>query len=366
MGRSKPKKKPVLVLAPEELEQAHMLFQQGAAEQLGEFDPVERAARSASLFGLAPMGSEDDEADNFSPLDPLDPLDDVVEEAEAPEPDKVLSLTRPRDRNADNAHSAENAMPFGALPKVPVKLPPLDTEPDLDSADDYEAPELAEDHDYSGVAPGFSTGEEGSEDSPVSDPVDDELARLVGLPDASDLPEEAQTDSVPDSAEAEAPAEDWVNDDWASDNWETESPGVEEAETEDPEAPELSELDPFDPSELPAENEISEPVDEALTPFEAELPEAEAAEAEAIEPAFEEAALPLDHEVASVTMFDDEGEHQPEAYVPPAEFTPQQGTQNALRAKLVREDVSLARPAPSLWRRIVAAIQRFYWRITFR
>ncbi|WP_147366991.1 hypothetical protein [Aurantiacibacter zhengii] len=57
-GPRKFKKKPVLVLDPEELEKAHMLFQEASAELLGE--EIERPERPKSILGLAPI--DDDEA----------------------------------------------------------------------------------------------------------------------------------------------------------------------------------------------------------------------------------------------------------------------------------------------------------------
>lgn len=85
-GGRKLKKKPVLVLDPEELAAAHAAFHEASAEQLGE--TVERAPKPAMILGLAPM-EEDDAAE-------MGQADDVGEYADTgqPTPEEVLALTR--------------------------------------------------------------------------------------------------------------------------------------------------------------------------------------------------------------------------------------------------------------------------------
>ncbi len=90
------KKKPVLVLDPEELEKAHMMFQEASAELLGE--NVERPERPAPLLGLAPMDDDDG--------DPLDGGDiDAIDDVEIPSAEDVLRMTksRPAMDEADEA-----------------------------------------------------------------------------------------------------------------------------------------------------------------------------------------------------------------------------------------------------------------------
>ncbi len=86
-GARKFKKKPVLVLDPEELAQAHAMFHEASAELLGE--DVERAPRPAAILGLAPMDL-DDEPEDFDQSDEAEAED----EADLPSPEAVLALTR--------------------------------------------------------------------------------------------------------------------------------------------------------------------------------------------------------------------------------------------------------------------------------
>ena len=79
------KKKPVLVLDPEELAKAHQLFQIGAAEQLGEFDPKDRVFRpAAALFSpnlsLAPRYDQDD--DYVAPVSLVESLESDIGEVD--------------------------------------------------------------------------------------------------------------------------------------------------------------------------------------------------------------------------------------------------------------------------------------------
>ena len=85
-GPRKLKKKPVLVLDPEELEQAHAMFQDASAEMLGE--QVERAPKPATILGLAPM--EDDDPEEMGESDEAEAEDDT----DMPSAEAVLSLTR--------------------------------------------------------------------------------------------------------------------------------------------------------------------------------------------------------------------------------------------------------------------------------
>ena len=82
------KKKPVLVLDPEELAAAHMLFQDASAELLGE--EVDRSARPAPVLGLAPMdldgppeGLQDTGEDDEIEEDDLPPVRDLLRVSDA-------------------------------------------------------------------------------------------------------------------------------------------------------------------------------------------------------------------------------------------------------------------------------------------
>ena len=89
-GPRKFKKKPVLVLDPEELAKAHMMFQDASAELLGE--DVERPERSAPVLGLAPMDFDDAKPDK---LDVPDDGDDIDED-DLPSAEDVLRMTASR------------------------------------------------------------------------------------------------------------------------------------------------------------------------------------------------------------------------------------------------------------------------------
>lgn len=90
-GPRKFKKKPVLVLDPEELEKAHLMFQEASAELLGEEPP--RPERGTTLLGLAPMDDED-----AAPEDMGEPDDSEAGEdnEDIPTAEEVLRMTDTR------------------------------------------------------------------------------------------------------------------------------------------------------------------------------------------------------------------------------------------------------------------------------
>lgn len=93
MGAPKRKKKPVLVLDPDELAKAHLLFQQDAADQMEDFDWDKRKQANS---GLVPMGSED------LPEEPeAQDIEEFAEEADPPAPEQVLALTGTQDVGDD-------------------------------------------------------------------------------------------------------------------------------------------------------------------------------------------------------------------------------------------------------------------------
>lgn len=85
-GVRKLKKKPVLVLDPEELAQAHAAFHEASAEQLGE--TVERTPKPAMILGLAPM--DEDDAEEMGQSENVDEDADTGQQSV----EDVLSLTR--------------------------------------------------------------------------------------------------------------------------------------------------------------------------------------------------------------------------------------------------------------------------------
>lgn len=292
MGGRKLKKKPVLVVDPEELAQAHQAFQQGAAEQLGDYEPEQRPRASVSLFGLAPM-SEDDEADLAAP--PPFPLNDddeeEFEEAEAPAPEKVLSLTRLSQPKAPRPSI------FGTLPDASVQA----------------ASEPLPEH----------------KSLPESEPLYDPAAhtpKRVEHPAPPPMP----ASEVPAPPRRPVHSDDEITSAFSHRDATPTAP-VQPARPEQPIAPLSADLqpDPFAIPELATEPE-------------------------------------LDDAVASVTLF----EEDEVAYAPPRPapkpLAPMPSEQNSLRARLMREDVSMAKPKASLWQQFVGLIQRWYWALTGR
>ncbi len=170
-SRPKPKKKPVLVLDADELAEAHLLFQQGAAEQLEDADLIERAPVTLSL---APLGS-DVEIDDT----PDDDEDEYAVEADAPAPEDVLNLTR-----SDAAPVADDTR----KPKKSMVALPPDGDPALDAVEPFVP--FADDDDS------------------ASDPVEEQLYDLPEVPQEEPIAEpQPPVDPVADEpVEADAPA----------------------------------------------------------------------------------------------------------------------------------------------------------------
>lgn len=85
------KKKPVLVLDAEELEKAHLLFQEASAELLGEEAP--RHAKGAAMLGLAPM---DEDGTAREELDGSDDCETGEDDEALPVAEDVLRMTQAR------------------------------------------------------------------------------------------------------------------------------------------------------------------------------------------------------------------------------------------------------------------------------
>ena len=305
MGVRTLKKKPVLVLDPDELEQAHLLFQQGAAEQMGEFDPELRERAPSTLFGLAPL-SDDDGVDRADPV-PADELvevelgavEEIEEDAELPAPEKVLALTRPSEPRSVEQISPAKAQ---ALPPVAERdsveaefvsefepLPELEAEPQTDDHPAQVQP--FDDHptdDNREIAPGFSLGDAAAQ-----------TPQFAPEPKPEPEPEPVFT------------------------------------------APPAQELPDFEPQETGA----PEPVEPEIDAFDQQV----AAPQEADE---------------TVIVFADEDDQAPPPPASPSSIAT--GTQSSLRARLVREDVSIARPEPTFWVRLMGHIRRIWENLTFR
>ncbi|OYX63974.1 MAG: hypothetical protein B7Y88_12225 [Sphingomonadales bacterium 32-64-17] len=265
MGARRLKKKPVLVVDPDELAQAHQLFQQGAAEQLDDYVPEQRPRANVSLFGLAPL-SESDKDDMFtqalSPFNDDDKCADDLEEADAPAPEKMLSLTRPREPQMRRANI------FGALPEA------LSEEPR----------------------------------KPV-------LAQKPAVREPAPIEKEA----LPPVPASERPAE---------------RPRL--VRDYDDIAPGFSHREPVRSAPVPPAP--AEPKRAPVQP-----------------PIFDEA-------VASVILFDEDEAPRPA----PKPIAHPPSAQSNLRARLLREDVCLSHPEPSLWQRFVGLLQRWYAAATGR
>jgi len=126
-GPRKFKKKPVLVLDPEELEKAHMMFQEASAEMLGEEAP--RPERGGGmLLGLAPMDDEDAAPEDMGESDDADSGDDSDH---IPSAEEVLRMTESRapvDPGMVEAHDEYIAQQLESLdvdhrifPSLPLK-----------------------------------------------------------------------------------------------------------------------------------------------------------------------------------------------------------------------------------------------------
>ena len=135
------KKKPVLVLDPEELAQAHAMFHEASAELLGE--DVERAPRPAMVLGLAPM--LDDEPDEIDE-------EEAEDESDVQSSDAVLSITRRKSSPLPPVDYDAEEVEGYASPDGPVQddidletriFPSLPLLPELAGEEEYAADEDA-------------------------------------------------------------------------------------------------------------------------------------------------------------------------------------------------------------------------------
>lgn len=251
------KKRPVLVLDPDELAKAHQLFQIGGAEQISEFDPLNRPARVVPIFSAAPGNAPH-----------------VIAADDDYEPPFVLE--------------AEEEAPEEELPPIDIDaiLAQSQAEADAEEALEQQAqPQLEEEPESA-------------------------LSRILGRA--------AAERSVP-QAELEAEQSEPVHFD------------AQQEPAPEPE-PEPLLLESSEPAPLPAAD-YSEPEPEA-EPLD-DLPVSEADELATEELPFAEAA----------------------PVVMPVYET---GQRSELRARLVREDLTIARPQPSIWRKLAIALRRMW------
>ncbi len=120
-GPKKFKKKPVLVLDPEELEKAHMMFQDASAELLGE--EVQRPERPSAVLGLAPMDDEDSSPEDMG----ADEEGDETDDTEVPTAEDLLRMSAsrpepdPDDEAAIAAHLEGLDFDHRIFPSLPLK-----------------------------------------------------------------------------------------------------------------------------------------------------------------------------------------------------------------------------------------------------
>ena len=319
------KKKPVLVLDPEELAKAHQLFQIGAAEQLGEFDPRNRiSVPAAAVFGMILGGVkfEDEEDDYVAPTD-LAPneMGDEEEEPEEELPpidlDALLALTRAEQEEEDEfqRYQAEAALLFEA-PDEPEAAQPVN---------------LVEEADGPEIVP-----------TPTADAsTADALARILSR--AAARPQQAPLLANLDLSEIEPPAVE----------------GEAAGPLAQPEPEELVLEEPAMLADEPAE-EPQRPAPEPVAAPTIEI-EPEAAFSDSAWPEFEiteQAFEPLDN------AFEGEALALTEA---PARNMPvmgEEGVRSTLRARLVREETTLVHPEPTAWRKLAIALRRFWQRFS--
>ncbi len=336
VSRPKPKKKPVLVLDADELAAAHLLFQQGAAEQLEDADRIERAPM---MLGLAPLGS-DAETDDLPGPDE----DEYTIEADAPAPEDVLNMTRPVQELSER--------PQKSFRKLMVALPP-DGDPALDAIEPFvplaPSDEEASDEDFVETELGFEAELEAEAE-----------------PEAELEAENPATDAV---AELTDEAAEVFVDGAALDD-------AAHAPTEETAPAEMPHEEIFDEEDVGTAPDKADAIIEATEPYEPlEVHEAEPEDAlgqdEIAEaPAEESAAVQEPGNAANETDLSEEEEVDGYAFMRSPEqrklLIPSAGTQhqNSLRARLIKDfEPEIEEPDPT-WRSRLAdwfarAWQRF-------
>ena len=309
------KKKPVLVLDPDELAKAHQLFQIGAAEQLGEFDPKARAFRPAAalfspILGAVPRYDQDD--DYVAPLDLVAELASDVGEGDEEtgddlppiDLDSLLALTR-AEQDAEDAFYRDAAANLAALEADKALAPATVAEPEAETI----IPEAVAD-EPAAIEPVAETY------SPA-----DALARIIERAAAQPkpAPETELTIAPPVAPKIALPEI---------------APEPEPMPEPEPEA----ELAAYKPEWI-----VTQPDDAATYSDEN----------------FDLLDLGPQHE------FDDEPFVPVDAPVRASQIIGSEGTRSNLRARLVREDLPMTQPEPTMLSQMANALRRFWNSLPF-
>ena len=311
------KKKPVLVLDPEELAKAHHLFQIGAAEQLGEFDPRNRISLpAAAVFGsiLGVVKFDDEEDDYVAPINLADEEEEPEDELPPIDLDALLALTRAEQEEEDafQLYQAEAALAAEAEAELDAAEP-------LNSVEEADAPEIVP--------------------APTADAsTADALARILSR--AAARPQQAPLLADLDFSEIESPN---VESDAAEP---LARPEPEELVIEQTTAP------PDESAEELAAEAVAEP-DPAIEP-ETAFSDSARPEFEMTEQAFESIDNPFESEASA--RFETLPRGMP--------VIGEEGVRSTLRARLVREEVHFAHPEPTAWSKFANAVRRFWHRFS--
>ena len=394
LGARKPKKTPVLVLDPEELARAHQLFQDDAAERLADMDRDDRPPRAPAVLGLVPLtaeekaaveteGSAEADAALPSPLllwlpedEPAEPGPDDAELAlpdtaePAPEQDEPATIA-PATGEAMPPEAA--AQPDPAPPAVPSALSHLRARVTLQRRGAEGAGEPAP-----GAVPllplatiaGAAPAQE-----PVAVSLEPAGPETIAAAGAGDDDGDAGADAVaatPSFTVTEAaPANDASGDaplDLGDDG--------DVAPTPSPASPASApDDDVLDLAMLPAMPEPAPDAAEAAAPPFAQPPEPESAAgtdsagpgwdipapAAPLEEDWWRETTPLPHAAPASHPADAPAWDDGQDAALPAGFG-EPANQNSLRARLVREEATIAHPHPSWWQRVKARLARLLGR----
>lgn len=332
LGPRKLKKKPVLVLDPEELEAAHRLFQEGGAEQLGEFQPEERPEYKPPRLGLVPMAEDD--TDPVASADGEDEAE-MVEDDVAPM-DRVLALV-----------ALEEAAEAAAAAALQDEAEPAESH-------------LSEEESFSPASYGPSGLDQ---DEPSEAPLDDLSEASLSLRPAAHEPDgepspmtEGGTETAPapkrgSTIERAFPTFAYEPLDLPK----TESPPRRE-DTHDVDEQPVEVVAAAEPvAEETADADEASETFELTADYEALHAFAEDAQEGTDEPA-------ADDFVTAITYDSDEATdcEAPVWADEAAEFAP--ASQNQLRARLVREEIALPEPQISAWARLWTTLRRLFVR----
>jgi len=300
-GERRLKKKPVLVLDPEELAKAHHLFQIGAAEQLGEFDPRSRVSvPAAAVFGVIQGGARftDEDDDYVAPLTLVEAEEEPEDDLPPIDLDAVLALSRAEQEEEERFYREQAEAELAFEPEAA----PEPAEPPI-----AEAPVPAP---VAAVEPSEPLAKVG----PVADTATaDALARILSRAAASPKP----------AAEPAA----------------------------------------YEPAEVAP---IAEPVrEEPAAPVRTFADESFTAEPDWL--AFEQTEVADEPDAFDLPLhaeFDGEAFVRPDAPLRVMPIIGEEGTRSSLRARLVREELSLAHPEPSIWRKLANGFRRLWQRVS--